>query len=108
MVSLMGLLAKEAADSNDRRRAHAGALVNFPIWKIGFVEQTSDVPALRHRSELRRSAEIKKQSPHVVAVARRQQRIAKIIGEEVDVAGRCDRVRRGSHCRAFRYYVLKR
>ena len=75
----MRLLPQEAPDAHDRRRANAGPVVNVPVCEITPIEQAGDVPALRQRPNFRRRAKVEQQQPHLVAVARRQQRVAEVV-----------------------------
>src|SRR5687768_17576026 len=80
-IPLMRLLAEEAGDANDGRRADAGAILYFTIREPGSVEQASDVPAFGEGADLGGRTEVGEKAAHFAAIPRSQQRRTQIVGQ---------------------------
>src|SRR4030095_7552270 len=96
-VALMRLLPEKSAHPDDGRRADTRAVVNVTVGQLGSIQQERNVPTLGAREQFGRRAEVAQEPPHILPAPRGEERVAKLIGQRVDVASGTE----GCHVRSL-------
>src|SRR5438309_9175792 len=86
-IALVGLLPEEAADTHDRGRADARAVVDLAIGQLGLGKQPRDMPPLGQRPDLGRRAQVEQEQPQVLGIPCGQQCLAEVIRELAQILG---------------------
>ena len=86
-VAAIVLLAQEARDADDGRRADPGRVVDLAIGKVARVEQPRDLPALGETVDLGRGAQIGEQGARFVAAAQGGDHVGERVDSVARVAG---------------------